>query len=113
MIFLTRELKQIKSDYAKFSGWPNKNPWLNRIKNTNKGIYLPLSCKLNMKLLKIALSFAEYQMKLRTEILTENSTEKWFIRSRQVKNIFEVLTTLSSYNLPYDPITIKKFSVFS
>lgn len=90
--------------------------WRRRNMLAYKGVYLPApspteSNVVNLTLLKAALAFLQYQIKLRTEFVSENGSEKWFRRSRAIKNGFEALSFVGGYNLPYSDLSIKEISV--
>jgi len=93
-----KELKEISKKF--------KNPALsNQARIIYKGKYMPFieSTRINLLMLKCALSYLENQIKLRTEIINEHQCEntKWHKKCKQLKNCFETLISLSQYNLPY------------
>ncbi len=95
----------------------NTSEWQNRLRSRYKGVYLsaPDSSRnvLNLTLLKAAVAFLRYQIKLRTGFVSESGTEKWFKRSRGIRNAFEALAFVGTYPLPYSAQSVKEISVSS
>jgi len=77
--------------------------------------YLPLpdgnKNKINIILLKAAISFVEYRIKIRIEVTEEGKTHKWFKYKKSIKNIFDTLVTLGQLNVPpYSSSILKEYS---
>lgn len=113
----SKELQEITEEFEKYKSWNNKNPWIERLKNYYKSVYLPFTSSskgqflTNSTLLTAAISFVRYQIKNRMGDLNEKVSENWTNLTKQFRNLAESLAILSTFSVPYTNSTIQSFSV--
>eukprot|EP00826_Nyctotherus_ovalis_P042405 TRINITY_DN4358_c0_g1_i15.p1 TRINITY_DN4358_c0_g1~~TRINITY_DN4358_c0_g1_i15.p1 ORF type:complete len:324 (-),score=67.05 TRINITY_DN4358_c0_g1_i15:256-1227(-) len=65
----------------------------------------------NVKLLKAALAFVDYQVRKRKDVIKDTKQYKWFRYVKSTKNLFEILVALGQLNVPpYTPDVLKEYS---
>ena len=97
------ELQAISNEFKKYESWANKKPWIKRLSNRYKGVYLSEYIT-NTKLLSAALYFVKHEILSRTSIIADS--EKSLRRLKDVKVLWTMLLSMSPHSVPYSASTV-------